>query len=618
MPRLRAATAAFLTLVVSVAGPVAVRAAEDEADYKTTTGKSEPKYTESIDEEYRVKTKWGTIYGVVRRPVVPAGVKVPVILTYTPYNILDRPVAAMVHQSDPTAEYFVPRGYARASFDLVGTRESSGCYDHGGIREQDTGTAVVEFLGTQEWSSGKVGMIGGSYDGTTQWATAIQAPKHLTTIVPQVAIGRWYDYAYGQGVRFYSGTATPVGFDFGFGFAPPTGVTGGTDWLEALRDHVTPCERVEHNERAFLPDPVYDEFWDERDYTTGAKNIKASVLLVGSWTDYNVHPVNSYEMWRAVPDSHPKKLWMGQKGHSGNQLEDSEDIYHAWFDHWLLGLDTKVMDLPRSDSETNNADRFQDSAWPPASTVDVGLPLTRNADKHGELGLVDDVEVPEWTDDNPALDQSDVINGDAEGSSLRFLGPELTKDVRISGVPILDVEVETSGVSTFLTPVLYDEDDSARRTVITRGLLNSRNRDGLRQSTPFAAGTTWRARVEFQPVDWVLEAGHRLGIGLMSMNTTEALYPDDVRSTNTLVLGPTARLIVPTSKNAAALGEVVTVTKPPAAERPPAKPPVTGPARPVTAPRLPATGSGAGVVAALLLAVAGGLAVLRRRTAQAP
>ena len=43
-------------------------------------------------------------------------------------------------------------------------------------------------------------MIGVSYDGTTQWATAVEAPKHLTTIIPQVAIDRWYDYSFSQGV----------------------------------------------------------------------------------------------------------------------------------------------------------------------------------------------------------------------------------------------------------------------------------------------------------------------------------------------------------------------------------------------------------------------------------
>ena len=546
--------AAFL-LVAGVALPgVAPSAGAADEDYQTTKGQTKPIYKESVTEEYRVPTKHGTIYGVVVRPVVPAGKKVPVILTYSPYNVLMRPIGALpqVNAGDEIQDYFVPRGYARAVFDLVGTRESSGCYDHGGVRERETGAAVVEYLAKQPWSSGKIGMIGGSYDGTTQWATAVETPKHLTTIVPQVAIGRWYDYAYGQGVRFYSGNGTPALFDFGFGFLPPTGVGGGTAWVEALRDHLTPCERVEHNERAFLPDPVYDAYWDERDYLKRIKKVKASVLIVGSWQDYNVHPINSYEMWRALPAGIPKKLIMGPNGHSGAQVKDNQDLYHAWFDHWLLGLNTGIMQLPRSDSLVNSKERFQDSTWPPVGTRNVTLKLGRNRDQVGTLGLVDQ-EVPLWNDDNPALSEGSALNGSAAGSCVLFTGAPVDADVRISGVPILQVSVTTSAESTHLTPVLYDQSSSGTRTVITRGLLNSRNRSSLRESKPLVPGSTWRAEVRFQPVDWQLLEGHRLGIAMMSMNTNEALYSDTTRATNELRLDKTARLLVPVSRNRGAL-----------------------------------------------------------------
>lgn len=36
-------------------------------------------------------------------------------------------------------------------------------------------------------STGKVGMVGGSYSGTAQFAAAILKPPHLVTIVPNVA-----------------------------------------------------------------------------------------------------------------------------------------------------------------------------------------------------------------------------------------------------------------------------------------------------------------------------------------------------------------------------------------------------------------------------------------------
>src|SRR5207302_10390876 len=49
------------------------------------------------------------------------------------------------------------------------------------------GYDLVEWLAKQAWCSGKVGMVGASYGGWTQWWTATQAPPSLKAIVPEVA-----------------------------------------------------------------------------------------------------------------------------------------------------------------------------------------------------------------------------------------------------------------------------------------------------------------------------------------------------------------------------------------------------------------------------------------------
>ncbi|HWC13513.1 MAG TPA: CocE/NonD family hydrolase [Actinomycetota bacterium] len=515
--------------------------------FATTTGRSEPIYSETVQEEYRIPTRFGRIYGVVVRPVVPEGVKVPVILTYSPYNVTRRSHNAASYR-DRLSDFFVPRGYARAVFDLVGTRESGGCYDYGGIRERKTAAAVVDYLGSRDWSNGKVGMIGVSYDGTTPWAAAGEAPKHLTTIVPQVGIGRWWDYAYGQGIRFYSGSGTPYLFDFGFGFLPPTDPRDPHSFGESAADHMRPCERVEHNERAFLPDPVYDGFWDERDYLSRIHRVRASVMIEGSWRDYNVHAINSIEMWDGLPDAHPKKLVMGQQGHDESRLIDAQNIRHAWFDHWLLGLDTGIMDLPRVDSDTGFAPgtRFQDEEWPPRGTRRVGYRLV--ARERSNAFVLQDKQRAVWTDDEPLLNENIVLDGLAGDAAITFLGGVEPKDVRIAGIPKLDAWLISSGESTFLTPVLFDVGPNSTR-VIARGLLNSRNRESNRTSLPLIPGEAWRGRVYFQPIDWVVKRGHRLGLAVMSMNSYEALYPDDIRSTNEILLDGRSRLIVPRNRD---------------------------------------------------------------------
>jgi predicted acyl esterase len=169
---------------------------------------------ETVTESYRVPTVDGAQVSV--EATREQGVKAPVILTYSPYNVLGEGEET----TDSYGQRYVPRGYARAVADVIGTHNSSGCWDYGGAKEQQSGVDLVNFLAAQPWSNGRVAMIGGSYDGTTAnmvAARSADAPG-LAGIVPIAAISRWYGYAYSHGIRYRGGLAqertVPVGDPF--------------------------------------------------------------------------------------------------------------------------------------------------------------------------------------------------------------------------------------------------------------------------------------------------------------------------------------------------------------------------------------------------------------------
>jgi X-Pro dipeptidyl-peptidase len=516
------------------------------APIQTVKGYSQPIYSQSVTEEYRVPTRHGKIFGLVRRPVVPEGVKVPVILTYSPYNVQSRPTNLQASITDTYASYYVPRGYARAVFDLVGTRESSGCYDYGGIRERESGADLVNFLGKQPWSNGRVGMIGASYDGTTAYATAIEGPEHLTTIVPQVAIDRWYDYSYDGGVRRFSGSGTPLLFDFGFGATPPTGVNDPAHMADVAVTRVNPCDRVEHQVRGFGYDPVYDAFWDERDYRTKVANVRASVLIEGGWLDTNVQPDGSVRFFQALSDDHPKKIVMGQWGHATPNLSDWRNVRHAWFDYWLLDYDgqdddddlpnTGVMDIPRMDTVLSGSnERIQQDTWPPVTTQTASLPLIQGPlQGPTDLGLVHGADT-EFSDTNPTLDENQVIDGDCGDACVVFLGQPLSQPVRLAGTPFLDLVASSwspafpvqTKVSTQYVGLLFIEKPDGARELITAGMLNSRNRNGERVSEDADAGVPYRGTLGLTDLDRFVPAGTRIGVALASDVRFQNLAPDD-------------------------------------------------------------------------------------------
>ncbi|HVF20307.1 MAG TPA: CocE/NonD family hydrolase [Mycobacteriales bacterium] len=595
--RRRAAAVGAGCLVAAALSTALPAQAQESGGLKTATGRSEPIYTEHVQEAIRVPTRHGTLFGFVARPVVPDGVLVPTILTYSPYNSIGCPSNAGCDVNDA---FYVPRGYARAVFDVVGTRESSGCYDYGGIRERESGFDLVEFLGTQPWSNGKVGMIGGSYDGTTQIAAAVEAPPHLTTIIPQVAIDRWYDYAYGQGVRYFlnsenitdEGFDTPLAFDFGFGLLPPTDPTDPAAFAAALQDRFTPCDQISHTEHGYDPDPVYDAFWVERDYRALAHKVRASVLIEGGWLDHNVKHWDSTRFFQALPASHPKKLVMGQWNHSASRFDDARDIRHAWFDHWLLGLDTGVMDLPAVDTHPGgDAERVQEATWPPPGTSQVALSFSplASAAAAGVGTLVLTSADATFTDANKGLTEEDMFAESGGDAYLAFLSEPLERAVRISGPPQLRLEATSDAASTHITPVLVDVDPEAGPLVITRGFLNSRNRDGLQTSTDITPGAPWSGSVDMWDTDYVIAAGHRIGLYVSSTNAIWSL-PDTTAATTTVHLADdagTSSLVLPVSSGHTALG----APTPGAAPAPPRPAPSTAPApQPRPAP-LPATGS---------------------------
>ncbi|WP_185151703.1 CocE/NonD family hydrolase [Chryseobacterium sp. SN22] len=53
---------------------------------------------------------------------------------------------------------------------------------------------VIDWITKQSWSDGKVGMIGGSYDGFSQWAAAKNLHPALKTIIPSASVGFGVDF----------------------------------------------------------------------------------------------------------------------------------------------------------------------------------------------------------------------------------------------------------------------------------------------------------------------------------------------------------------------------------------------------------------------------------------
>ncbi len=80
--------------------------------------------------------------------------------------------------------WFAAHGYACARVDIAGMGDSDGLVeDEYAQREQDDGMEVIEWLATQAWSSGSVGMIGISWGGFNGLQMAARRPPALKALI---------------------------------------------------------------------------------------------------------------------------------------------------------------------------------------------------------------------------------------------------------------------------------------------------------------------------------------------------------------------------------------------------------------------------------------------------
>jgi len=107
----------------------------------------------------------------VYRPAAPG--RYPVLIERIAYELGGRAAGY--------ADFYASRGYAVVAQNVRGTYRSGGEYSFFG-QDQPDGYDTVEWAARQPWSSGRVGMLDGSYSAFTQYFAAAAAPPSLAAL----------------------------------------------------------------------------------------------------------------------------------------------------------------------------------------------------------------------------------------------------------------------------------------------------------------------------------------------------------------------------------------------------------------------------------------------------
>ncbi len=443
--------------------------------------------------------------------------------------------------------YYVPRGYAVVLGESIGTFNSDGCPDVG-ARAETLGTkAIIDWLNgrargwaatgepvTADWTTGAVGMTGVSYNGTLPNQVATTGVEGLETIVPVSAISSWYDYYRSNGL-VVAPHSEPNGIGDNAFQGEDTDVLAAFIGGPRMNDpercaHV--MEQLERDQDRITGD--WSSFWQARDYLSRVRDVEASVMVVHGLADYNVDTVAFAEWWyRLARHDVDRKLWLHNRGHAspGGEGTPYKRTENRWFDHWLFGVQNGIMDEPRATVQGEDGVFRPEADWPAPGTRDARLRLSStSATAPGTLSTRPGERSPDqsFVDRGRELDTDEVLIQDPDGAHpnrLVYRSPALTRDVRISGTPEVDLRMSIDNrTAANLTAVLVEYRPTGA-VMVTRGWMDPQNRTSLTRSRPVARGHEYQFEWDLQPDDHVFRAGSRIGLVVVSTDHDYTIRP---------------------------------------------------------------------------------------------
>ena len=537
-------------------------------------------YKSAVRQSVQVTARDGVnqIWVDIVRPKTAKGGKVPTIMMASPYfNTLGRGYKEQCktpHQSPPGGlptspgapglsgcaahqtpfpewydEYFVPRGYAYAAMDLRGTRNTSGCQTYGDRDEVFDAVDVVDWIASQSWSNGKVGMTGGSYDGTIAMGAAAEQPisgKHknaLAAVIPIRAIDAWYDYHFMNGVQSDGHRTTPALFTAALAAADTP--NSGTD------DLLYPAHLAERKACiatfGLATDAGYaapyqnanDAFWAERDFRKDAKKVRAATFLIHGLFDFNVKTNNVGNMWLSLPKSLPKKLWLANTDHADPRCPTDElcaggghrvpyphadkfvEGNHRWWLQYLKGKQAGALS-PRVEVQGPDGRWVGSSTYPVSKSDLVLYPTTKGTLTTRPTGEESSVE---WSDN--AAEQG-------APASVSFVSAPFSRTTRLSGQFSFALKYAAMGPDTTIAirvddlgpgvaadeavdDTLYDGDETGVFT-ITYAWLHAMVRESVKPrgpstpvlGSPMVPGEAVKSAFPSLYTDYKIAKGHRL------------------------------------------------------------------------------------------------------------
>jgi uncharacterized protein len=513
-----------------------------------------PKYKVYSEENVYVQMRDGVkLTCTIYRP--DADGKFPALLAMSPYGKEGQvqkippkpfnPEYAQLEAGD--TEFLVSRGYVHVIADVRGSGHSEGQYDVCSRKEQEDGYDLVEWIAEQPWCSGNVGMIGISYFAVIQYLVAAQQPPHLKAIFPHDGWGDMYrDVSHHGGILMHGWLRTwAQGGNILAWNAVPASEKMHTEeelnqriekWKNnpIIKKSPTLYNTLEFpHSKPTIFDWLINEFdgeyyWERSAYTKYDK-IKIPVFLGSEVHQYPVvmHLPGAIRGFEGI--SAPKKLVI-RPSVPERPFHQFHDEIVAWYDYWLKGIDTGIMDEPPVKIWVRGAEGWRyGHEWPLSETKWTDFYLS----SEGKL-LKDKKPSTEEMADNfnhkPVLPliQSRLFL-DPIPEHVSYASDPFDEDTEIVGpIAIYLYAAIATDDADFIVKV-KDVSPDGNEFVLSRGWLKASHRELDREKSkawqpyhphtrakPVVPGDINEYAIDIRPIANLFKKGHRIKIEIWS------------------------------------------------------------------------------------------------------
>lgn len=500
----------------------------------------------------------------------PRGGPFPVILCRVPYGTR----TAYIFQQD-VGHFFASNGFGYVAQNVRGRFGSEGTFSaYNDDKEFLDAYDSIDWIVSQEWSNGIVGVMGESYYGYTALAaaasghTAVKAvsaanislareQQVLDGAFPLQASGLWTlemdDVIHGQyqdtgGIDLYHLPLITMGQAHGL---------RDDLWRKRISGYLDDAAgkrawALEIYERIRVPGLYfggwYDSFtrgsiaiWDGvKLYTSNAEASNLQWLVLGPWD----HDSMSMHLSGAQPPTSIGRREIGPKA-----ATTYGDTLLEFFTYFLKRKDNGFIDLPRVQYFNVGLNDWRyGERWPPpesrlrslflhsagnAESIDDGLidfapPGDEPADSfiydpNDPVTITENTDV--WARAAGLPDRSVLLQRD---DVLTYETKPLVDDMEITGPIAVEIHASSSAPDTDFTAALVDVYPDGYSLLIAEGILRASFRDNSAAPSPIEPGRIYTFTIDLWSTSYTVSAGHKLRVEVSSSN-----FPRFARNQNT-------------------------------------------------------------------------------------